>query len=480
MIQNANPTTAATAAQSGAQTSAASASTPADGFSALLAAIFGTDPALAGLDPDAAFPSELELALDAQASAEEREQQLRAAALAASIAAPFVQAAMQGAAETLRADTAVAGSPDALAGGLTALGAPAAAAAMQGPIAAFGVGDFLAQEQAEAQQLAAATADSSANAAAGSGSGSSLPPAAPASPEDLARALAELGGTTAPADARAARTQGDAAETAAGNALSSQLARSPQAQLAAASGSAGGGDELQSGKEHAGSHAASSRLRAGDAFDARSAAGADPLATLPFARLASELDAAAAPAAMPTGGHAGAQPMLAATAVTSSHATARMPEPPSAGTPGTAAGAPVAPEALPLHVEWLAERGGGTAVVDLHPPHLGRVEISVRVVGDEVEVSISSQDSQVQGVLDAQRGNLEQSLADRNLRMTLFDLGLSGSPNRGFANASRDPHPNARERRGAEVNTAPRMSAAGETAVTATSARSPSGVDLHA
>jgi flagellar hook-length control protein FliK len=160
-----------------------------------------------------------------------------------------------------------------------------------------------------------------------------------------------------------------------------------------------------------------------------------------------------------------------------------MPEPPASAAPGEAAGAPVAPEALPLHVEWLAERGGGTAVVDLHPPHLGRVEISVRVVGDEVEVSIASQDSQVQGVLDAQRGNLEQSLAGRNLRMTLFDLGLSGSPERGFANASRDPQSGAHERSGAEASSAPKISAAGEataTAASARSARSQNGIDLHA
>jgi flagellar hook-length control protein FliK len=148
-------------------------------------------------------------------------------------------------------------------------------------------------------------------------------------------------------------------------------------------------------------------------------------------------------------------------------------------------GPPLPPEAVPLHVEWLAERGGGTAVVDLHPPNLGRVEIAVRVVGDEVEVSIASQSDQVQAVIDSQRGQLEQSLGERSLRMTQFDLGLAGQnqSQRGNASSSRDPNGSARERRegadgrsrssslvpvvGAPIGSGPRSRAA-------------SGIDLHA
>lgn len=471
MIQNATPTAAPAAAPSGPAKPTPGADAPADGFSALLAAIFAGDPALLEPEADAGLPSDSELVDDGLASDAEREEQLRAAALAAAILAPLVQAALQGDAAPAAADAEATPGPVPAADLLAALGAPGGADAPQGPIAASGAGEFAAQAQADVPELAAAAA--SAAPGAGAEAGASERRAAPPSPAALARARSGPA-TTDPADA------------AVGAAPPSPLTR---ALHAAPDAAASGGGQSDSGERRAEpqaarAHAHTSGLRGGDAREARAAAGADPLAAVPLASFSGEAEPSGAPAATAVGpAQAAAHPSDAALAATASHATARAPAPASAGTPGGATGAPVAPESLPLHVEWLAERGGGTAVVDLHPPHLGRVEISVRVVGDEVEVSIASRDSQVQGVLDAQRGNLEQSLADRNLRMTLLDLGLSGSPDRGFANAPRDPQSDARERRAAEAGDAPRIPAATAAAATPASprpARSQRGIDLHA
>ncbi len=82
--------------------------------------------------------------------------------------------------------------------------------------------------------------------------------------------------------------------------------------------------------------------------------------------------------------------------------------PPAAGTPA---------EALPMHAEWLAARGGGTARLRLHPPELGEVELSVRVRGSTVQVSIQTEQAEAgRAALDG-RELLVEALASRELRV---------------------------------------------------------------
>jgi len=93
------------------------------------------------------------------------------------------------------------------------------------------------------------------------------------------------------------------------------------------------------------------------------------------------------------------------------------------------AGAPQ--EVLPVHVEWLAARGGGTARLRLHPPHLGEVQLNVRVRGSRVDVVIHALEPAAQHAAVASRDLLGDALAQRDLRMTSFDVradeGGSGS-----------------------------------------------------
>ncbi|MDJ0847899.1 MAG: flagellar hook-length control protein FliK [Myxococcota bacterium] len=121
------------------------------------------------------------------------------------------------------------------------------------------------------------------------------------------------------------------------------------------------------------------------------------------------------------------------------------PTPASSETAATAPSAlasaprPTPADALPVHVEWLAERGGGSARIDLHPPHLGRVEISVRVRGTDVEVAIAAPESAAQVVVNGQRDTLAEALGARELRLTHFEVGSGARDQAGADGQGRDP-----------------------------------------
>jgi len=83
---------------------------------------------------------------------------------------------------------------------------------------------------------------------------------------------------------------------------------------------------------------------------------------------------------------------------------------------------PVPPEGLPLQVEWLAERGGGRARIQLHPPHLGHVELEVRTRGGEVEVVLNVGEAAAHAPLQAQRNALTQALATHDLELASFEV----------------------------------------------------------
>lgn len=93
---------------------------------------------------------------------------------------------------------------------------------------------------------------------------------------------------------------------------------------------------------------------------------------------------------------------------------------PAAGAAPTPA--PVAAEAVPLHVEWLAARGGGAARVHLHPPELGEIQLSVRVRGGAVDVVIRAQEPAAQRLIAEGRLGLVDALAARELRVEQLEV----------------------------------------------------------
>ncbi|MFQ5418361.1 MAG: flagellar hook-length control protein FliK [Myxococcota bacterium] len=120
---------------------------------------------------------------------------------------------------------------------------------------------------------------------------------------------------------------------------------------------------------------------------------------------------------------------------------------------GSAPAVPV--EEVPVRVEWLAHRGGGTARLELDPPQLGRVELTVRMRGAEVEVVITTSEPLAHAAVQSQRAQLAENLAARDLRLSQFEVNDSGaegqlgshaggshgweSDGRGEALAPRDP-----------------------------------------
>ncbi len=79
-------------------------------------------------------------------------------------------------------------------------------------------------------------------------------------------------------------------------------------------------------------------------------------------------------------------------------------------------------EAIPLHVEWLAARGGGAARVRLHPPELGEIELAVRVRHGAVQVVIRAQEPAAQRQVAEGRVGLIDALAARDLRVESFQV----------------------------------------------------------
>lgn len=179
-------------------------------------------------------------------------------------------------------------------------------------------------------------------------------------------------------------------------------------------------------------------------------------------------------------------------------AIANGPAPVAATTSVHAPASPVSVEAVPVHVEWLAARGGGTARIELHPPDLGPLEISVSVRGQRVEVVLAAREPEAAALLQGHGESLGHSLASLDLRMERFEVrngGLTGDPSRdafagngsGFSFA-RDAGGDAGFREGGEARPRPRaalgpelepMAARASAAVQATARASASGVDLR-
>jgi hypothetical protein len=105
---------------------------------------------------------------------------------------------------------------------------------------------------------------------------------------------------------------------------------------------------------------------------------------------------------------------------------------------------------LPIHVEWLAARGGGSARIQLHPPELGGVELSVQVRGNAVHVVIRADEAAAaRAALDG-RELLADALAGRELRVESFEVRTGAREDAGAQGAPRDFQDAPRERAGGE------------------------------
>lgn len=140
----------------------------------------------------------------------------------------------------------------------------------------------------------------------------------------------------------------------------------------------------------------------------------------------------------------------------------------AAATPSTAAGstgpsAASPPEALPLHVEWLAARGGGRARIRLHPPELGAVDLLVRVRGSAVQIVVSAHEAATRAVVSAGREGLVDALAARDLRVDHFEVSdpsPGGDAGHGEFREHREGGQAGEGHAGREAAPAPRLGAA--------------------
>jgi hypothetical protein len=119
-------------------------------------------------------------------------------------------------------------------------------------------------------------------------------------------------------------------------------------------------------------------------------------------------------------------------------------------------------EAVAERVQWLAERGGGTVRVQLHPASLGEIELAVRLRGGVASVAIRTRESATRGLLAGERAALTHILAARDVRIDDFavvhepapraetpaDAGGERTPRDGFAEARERGGDEARQPRG--------------------------------
>jgi flagellar hook-length control protein FliK len=79
-------------------------------------------------------------------------------------------------------------------------------------------------------------------------------------------------------------------------------------------------------------------------------------------------------------------------------------------------------DAIPVHVEWLVARGGGSARLRLDPPLLGPIDVSVSVRGERVEVVFTAHEAATPELVHGQREALGAALAAHDLRMEHFEV----------------------------------------------------------
>ena len=83
-------------------------------------------------------------------------------------------------------------------------------------------------------------------------------------------------------------------------------------------------------------------------------------------------------------------------------------------------------EALVRRVEMQLKEGGKTLDLSLNPKQLGKMTVSINMVGDDTSIQISTETSAAATLLLESEGKLAQMMHDIGLRLNLLRAGLSG------------------------------------------------------
>lgn len=83
-------------------------------------------------------------------------------------------------------------------------------------------------------------------------------------------------------------------------------------------------------------------------------------------------------------------------------------------------------EALVRQVEMQLKEGGKTLDLSLNPKHLGKMTVSINMVGDDTSIQISTETSAAATLLLESESKLAQMMQDIGLRLNLLQAGLSG------------------------------------------------------
>lgn len=83
-------------------------------------------------------------------------------------------------------------------------------------------------------------------------------------------------------------------------------------------------------------------------------------------------------------------------------------------------------EALVRQVEMQLKEGGKTLDLSLNPKQLGKMTVSINMVGDDTSIQISTETSAAASLLLESESKLAQMMQDIGLRLNLLQAGLSG------------------------------------------------------
>jgi flagellar hook-length control protein FliK len=83
-------------------------------------------------------------------------------------------------------------------------------------------------------------------------------------------------------------------------------------------------------------------------------------------------------------------------------------------------------EALVRQVEMQLKEGGKTLDLSLNPKQLGKMTVSINMVGDDTSIQISTETSAAATLLLESESKLAQMMHDIGLRLNLLHAGLSG------------------------------------------------------
>lgn len=111
-------------------------------------------------------------------------------------------------------------------------------------------------------------------------------------------------------------------------------------------------------------------------------------------------------------------------------------------------------EAFGQRVSWFAQQGASRAELILNPPHLGRIEVSLTLIGDAASAQFASANPVVRDALEAAMPRLREILAEAGITLGQADIGAElsrfASPQENMWQAGSSPlHRNTPESAGA-------------------------------